>query len=235
MTKLLISVRNAKEAALALSGGADLIDVKEPRHGSLGAPERTSVKQVVSQISGKRPLSIAMGDLPEVVIEPAHVAGVNYAKVGMAGCQNYDWQQKLTSIFESIPKTVARVAVVYADWRHASAPETDEVFAAAKSLNCVSILLDTWDKSRGGLLKIWSLSQIATFVEKANAEGLVSLIGGSLDLGAIQEILPLAPDFVAVRGAACRGSRSTTIVEEKVCQLATLTNKQDRWLPISCS
>jgi uncharacterized protein (UPF0264 family) len=37
MTGLLVSVRDAAEAADALAGGADLIDVKEPNAGSLGA------------------------------------------------------------------------------------------------------------------------------------------------------------------------------------------------------
>ncbi|MFQ5843721.1 MAG: (5-formylfuran-3-yl)methyl phosphate synthase, partial [Planctomycetota bacterium] len=34
---LLASVRSIQEAILALSGGADVLDVKEPREGSLGA------------------------------------------------------------------------------------------------------------------------------------------------------------------------------------------------------
>src|SRR5207237_10897019 len=33
---LLVSVRSATEAGAALEGGADLIDIKEPRHGPLG-------------------------------------------------------------------------------------------------------------------------------------------------------------------------------------------------------
>ena len=36
MAKLLVSVRSADEAEVALEGGADIIDVKEPLHGSLG-------------------------------------------------------------------------------------------------------------------------------------------------------------------------------------------------------
>ena len=40
MTGLLVSVRDAAEAEAALRGGATLIDVKEPRHGSLGSCRR---------------------------------------------------------------------------------------------------------------------------------------------------------------------------------------------------
>ena len=35
--RLLVSVRSAAEARAALSGGADIIDAKEPSLGSLGA------------------------------------------------------------------------------------------------------------------------------------------------------------------------------------------------------
>ena len=37
MTGLLVSVRDSSEAQAALKGGVDLIDIKEPRAGALGA------------------------------------------------------------------------------------------------------------------------------------------------------------------------------------------------------
>ena len=37
MSKLLISVTSAEEALLALEGGADIIDMKNPLEGALGA------------------------------------------------------------------------------------------------------------------------------------------------------------------------------------------------------
>ena len=40
--KLLVSVVSAEEARLALAGGADIIDVKDPSEGALGAPSRAS-------------------------------------------------------------------------------------------------------------------------------------------------------------------------------------------------
>ena len=36
MTGLLVSVRSAEEAEIALAGGANLIDIKEPSRGALG-------------------------------------------------------------------------------------------------------------------------------------------------------------------------------------------------------
>ncbi len=47
MTKLLVSVRSVDEAEMVLEAGVDLIDVKEPRSGSLGAalPEVWQVRR----------------------------------------------------------------------------------------------------------------------------------------------------------------------------------------------
>src|SRR3712207_4897772 len=61
--QLLVSVRSAEEAEAALAGGADLIDVKEPRGGSLGRAEDWVLAGVLRRVSGRRPVSAAMGGL----------------------------------------------------------------------------------------------------------------------------------------------------------------------------
>ena len=55
MTRLLVSVRSAEEAADAVSAGADLIDVKEPSAGSLGAATPEVVAAVMEAVAGRRP------------------------------------------------------------------------------------------------------------------------------------------------------------------------------------
>ena len=52
-TKLLVSVRSAAEALTALEGGAALIDVKEPAHGSLGRADLQVIGEVVRAV-GRR-------------------------------------------------------------------------------------------------------------------------------------------------------------------------------------
>ncbi|MEM2058661.1 MAG: (5-formylfuran-3-yl)methyl phosphate synthase, partial [Thermoproteota archaeon] len=46
--KLLISVVSPWEALEASAGGADIIDVKEPSRGSIGAPETSTIKAIKS-------------------------------------------------------------------------------------------------------------------------------------------------------------------------------------------
>ncbi|MCZ7626607.1 MAG: hypothetical protein M5R38_13225 [Candidatus Methylomirabilis sp.] len=54
--KLMISVRDEHEAAAALAGGADIIDVKNPAEGSLGRRGRRRSRQSFER-SGAQPLS----------------------------------------------------------------------------------------------------------------------------------------------------------------------------------
>ena len=70
MTRMLASVANLEEALLVLQAGADLIDLKAPAAGALGALPPEAVRQIVTAVAGRRPVSATIGDLP---MEPARV------------------------------------------------------------------------------------------------------------------------------------------------------------------
>ena len=71
MTAFLASVMSAEEAGLALEGGADVIDLKDPTSGALGALPVAVIRAAVDRIAGRRPVS-ATADFTEV----RNVAGV---------------------------------------------------------------------------------------------------------------------------------------------------------------
>ena len=79
------------EAAGVLSAGVDLVDVKEPAAGSLGAAAPAIWKQVVDQVAGSTLISLALGELTDQAL-PERLAeipaGIRYAKIGLAGCQD---------------------------------------------------------------------------------------------------------------------------------------------------
>ena len=85
MTGLLVSVRSALEARLAYQGGADIVDIKEPHLGSLGAATSKVWCEVYDTINQRVPVSVALGEVWE-----GHVARPNrpfaFAKIGVAGC-----------------------------------------------------------------------------------------------------------------------------------------------------
>ena len=88
MTQMLASVQNRQEAEIVFQNGADIIDLKDPASGALGAVETVKLLEVIDFIAGRRPVSAACGDLPmqpEVIrkkVEEFAATGVDYIKIG---------------------------------------------------------------------------------------------------------------------------------------------------------
>ncbi|WP_288584449.1 (5-formylfuran-3-yl)methyl phosphate synthase, partial [uncultured Methylobacterium sp.] len=86
--RLLVSVRDAAEAALARDGGADLIDGKDPERGALGALPAETVRAIVA-VSGDRLTSAVAGEPRDADEASACLAalsdtGVGYLKIAWA-------------------------------------------------------------------------------------------------------------------------------------------------------
>jgi uncharacterized protein (UPF0264 family) len=231
MTGLLVSVRSAAEAQDALAGGADLIDVKEPRRGSLGAADPAVWNEVCRSVAGRVPTSAALGELPSVGDRAALSQLVHYkfAKIGLAGCQaTTDWPPRWAAALGRLPREVRPVAVAYADWRSAEAPAPRDVLEEAARIDCPFLLLDTFDKSAGPLLAHLSLAALEELACQAGRRGIGLVLAGSLDAAAIEKLLPLAPAYIAVRGAACDGDRTQAICAARVKRLAELVRTSVR-------
>jgi uncharacterized protein (UPF0264 family) len=225
MTGLLVSVRDVAEAEIVFAGGADLIDVKEPLRGALGAADPQIWDDVLRAVGGRVPTSAAMGELCDCDWPPIP-ANFTFAKLGLAGCGGMNnwaelWQQTLAQF----PADVQPVAVIYADYEIANSPPPDEILARAKSAGCSAVLVDTFDKSHGGLLDHFSLVDIKTLVRTCRRQNLVSVLAGSLTESTIEKLLPLKPNYVGVRGAACEGARTGRLDLGRVKSLAQLVRR----------
>ena len=227
MTGLLISVKDAHEARIALESGADLIDIKDP-HYALGRCDQQTWSQVCHLVCGQRPVSLALGELlsdwPCSPI-PARLE-IDFLKIGLAGCGEVDeWERAWADALAELPARAKNVAVAYVDWQRASSPTPDEVLSAATRLGCHAFLLDTFDKRQGSLFDHLSLQQAGALVGAAREHGFLSVLGGSISLETLDQAISLSPDFVAIRGAACRDDRAGRIdgalTSELVDRIAT--------------
>ncbi len=229
MTGLLISVRDADEARDAVEAGADLIDVKEPRAGPLGAAAPETISEIVRVVDGRCPISVALGELVDqrpIRLPP----GVQFAKLGLAQSVGRASQPHLSSLtthhsptwcdlwqqaLEQFPAGTSPVAVVYADFQIAEAPAPDEVIACGRQLGCRAMLIDTFDKRGPGLLGTLSIVEIERLAAAARAANMLVVLGGQLNANQLPELLPLDPDYIAVRGAVCRGDRAGRLDAER--------------------
>ena len=112
-------------------------------------------------------------------------------------------------------------AVAYADAEHCGAPELDLVVAAAIETGCAGVLIDTWDKTAGGLRDHVSMDQLESVRERTAAAGLLLALAGKVSLEDLPEVTRVQPDLVAVRSAACRdGRRDLEVEADRVRELA---------------
>jgi hypothetical protein len=225
MTGLLVSTRNAQETRRALAGGADLIDVKEPARGALGAADPAVWAEVLSATAGAVPTSAALGEMIAAVESPCFscLAQFQFAKWGLAHCRSHpDWRQRWAQRLGWLPSGVVPVAVVYADWQQAEAPSPERVIEDAASLRCGVVLFDTYDKTRGGLLDYLPLPELCRLTSQSRRAGLRVVLGGGLCPATIPHVLPLQPDYIAVRGAACRYGRTGDLDAALVRELCNL-------------
>lgn len=221
MTRLLVSVRNAAEAAEALEGGAQIIDVKEPTLGSLGAAEPGVIADVLRAVAGRAEVSAALGELAdrEALVRAAALPdGVAYAKFGLAGCVKPSWPNRWCKAILKLPRRTRPVGVVYADWREARAPKPLQSLKCAQQMFCRTLLIDTWDKQRGGLLDLWQWESLVRFTKAVKRRGIRLALAGQLQLEDVARLDALEPDYYAVRGAVCRAGRASEIDAARVRQ-----------------
>lgn len=231
MTRLLVSVRSLEEAREAFSAGAHLIDLKEPTAGSLGRVPEGVAHSVAHDFGRRITLSMALGELADWnsaghrPIPP----GIAYAKLGLAGCAAIDdWPLRWRRVAGALPEGCHPVAVAYADWRHVEAPSPDLVLAEAVPLGCRGLLIDTCQKASVNVFDHWTAREVAQFLDRAAKLGLLTVLAGSLNLDVIEEALGCSPDFLAVRGAVCDGTRQSALVGGKVRQWVEKVEQNQR-------
>lgn len=224
MARLLVSVQSSAEAEAALAGGADLIDVKAPNRGSLGRADASTVLAVVAAVAGRRPISAALGELAEQP-EPFQRLPLAFAKWGLAGLRRA-WRTQLEDarerLFLAMPGCQLIVAA-YADWQRAKGPPVQDLCSWACEQKDTGLLIDTWQKDGQHLLDWMTLETISEMTRHCQRTRTPIALAGSLTDKLIASLSVLAPDWFAVRGAACRGlDRNADIDPEAVQRLAQL-------------
>jgi (5-formylfuran-3-yl)methyl phosphate synthase len=222
VARLLVSVRSAEEARAALGAGASVIDVKEPRRGPLGRADVSVWSQVRQSVPPGTTLSVALGELRdwrEDALDPASFQGFSYRKLGLAG-SGPGWSAAWKRLTQGEGTGPSWIAVIYADWERAEAPDPESILdVALASDHCSGVLVDTWDKARPSPV---DLSWRPLF-DRVWLAGKLSALAGRLDFEAIDRLGSLRPDLIAVRGAACQGGdRSAAIDPARVSALSTL-------------
>ena len=217
---LLVSVRSAGEARVALAGGANVIDVKEPDRGPLGAADELVVRDVVAAVGDFVPVSMAVGELVEIGDSCLASCGAAFVKFGLSGCgTKTNWTASWYGLVARLPPDVRAVAVAYADWRAALAPSPDDVLEHAVACQCPALLIDTWEKKGRTLFDHWPWEEAQQFCRRVRDAKLGLVLAGSLSIAEMTTAVRCRPHLIAVRGAACVGGRNGHVSLSRVRSL----------------
>jgi uncharacterized protein (UPF0264 family)/GNAT superfamily N-acetyltransferase len=214
--RLLVSVTDADEARLAVAGGVDVVDVKNPAEGSLGAPVPAVIEAVRAVVPAGRPVSAAIGDMPHLPGTAALAAagaagcGADYVKVGLWGSSTEEEAVALLrAVREAAGDGAAVIAAAYADAKRARGLPPQSLVAAARRSGVTGCLLDTAVKDGRGLFEWLALEELAALVAEAHAAGLEVALAGALRAEDLPAVRATGADIMGVRSAACRDGRRT--------------------------
>jgi uncharacterized protein (UPF0264 family) len=210
MSKWLASVQSLEEAETLLPVLPDILDMKNPSQGALGALSVAIVSEIVTVIAGRCQTSATIGDLPmqAELIKPAMIkmasSGVDYVKMGLFADDNL--QHCLIELADTVQKlSTPVIAVIFAD----SSPDED-CLPLLKASGFHGVMVDTAIKNGQHLLDHWDLLKLEQFIGAAIQLDLLCGLAGALRLEDITVLRPLAADYLGFRSALCLQRQRTT-------------------------
>ena len=222
MTAMLASVNSLNEARLVRGHNVDIIDLKQPAKGALGALDARTVAEIVADLKPAARISATVGDLPmqsDLVCKAVRAmaaTGVDYIKIGFF--PGGDWQSCITALAAVASQGKALIAVLFADTR----PDFTIIETLAGA-GFRGVMLDTMDKRRGSLTRLLTLAELQQFIRLSKDYSLLSGLAGSLAESDIAGLLPLNADYLGFRGALCRGSQRTAQLDaEQIARIRQL-------------
>lgn len=221
MTLMLASVTGPAEAEIVLAGGADIVDLKDPSEGALGAVDLKTVRDTLAAVAGRRPVSAVTGNTP---MQPAAVvsaaeamaeAGVDYLKQGIFPGGEPD---QCIRALAPLAERVRLVAVLLAD----RAPDFGLLPLLSRA-GFHGAMLDTAEKSDGRLLDHLELPRLQRFVSECRRWRLLSGLAGALEAPDVPRLLVLEPGVLGFRSALCgEGGRMAAVTRQAVEEIREL-------------
>lgn len=242
MTQLLVSVKSVEEALIALEAGVDIIDLKDPENGALGALDLALSTQIVRQIqqhninmmNDSLPVNVSatvgehhidMESLINSILERALIK-VDIIKVAIStfeiisNWQNYLDIQKIIDVNPDIKL----VAVFFADQK------IDLIqLELLKKLGFYGAMLDTSAKHQN-LFEICTIPRLQMFTQYCQKNALKSGLAGSLKPQHIECLTTIDPSYIGFRGGVCEAdARSNSLVMNKVVKVKKLLYEHNKF------
>lgn len=213
MTKLLISVTDTEEAHLAITHGADLIDLKNPLQGALGALPIATIQEVVAYVNANKIYaeqytSATVGDLPmqadliRTQVLAVAGTGVDFVKIGFFAAEDY--QPCLGSLADIVQNGTKLIAVLFAEMNY---PEN--LIDLIKDAGFYGVMLDTAKKNGATFMDYYSNGEMAILSKRVEDLGMAFGVAGSLNIKHVESAVVFNPTYIGFRGGVSTGNQRT--------------------------
>lgn len=205
MTQLLISVKDVEEAILARYAGVDIVDLKDPENGALGALSTDVVSRIVVELDGVSLISATVGEGHTGV--SALVSDINtYASLGVdvvkLSVSDLFLQKNFFNEMLQITARGIKLVVVF----FAENPIDLALIKTLQQHGFYGAMLDTQLKTKC-LLDTQTSEAINSFTMQCKKYGLISGLAGSVNKNHLDNLMEFKPDFIGMRGGVCVGKR----------------------------
>ena len=231
--KVLISIRSPEELSSCMEGGADIIDLKNPDEGSLGAAAPWFIREVKNRAIDY-PISAAIGDMPNLPGTAALAAigaatsGADYVKIGLFGTHTEEECINLmTAVVKAVRNYNPKIIIVgagFADAESYGGINPMKIPMIIKSAGADIAMLDTKNKDGKRLFDYLNLDKLKQFVVESHSLGLQAALAGSLRAEDLSIVYKLGADVTGFRGAACSDNdrRNGVLSTERVLKLMNI-------------
>jgi len=219
--QLLVSPSTIDEAKR--SAAADIIDVKNPSEGSLGANFPWVIREIKTLSS--KPLSAAIGDFDykpggaALAAYGAACAGADYVKIGLA----FSGREKARDVIGAVVKAVKEefpykyvVIAAYSDYQRMHSISPFEMAPLAADCGADVAMVDTGIKDRQSTFAFMNEDQLRSFAQTNKKLGLRTALAGALKFEDMEALKRINPDIIGVRGMVCGGDRNATVREDLI-------------------
>ena len=221
MTQLLISVTSIDEAQIALEHGADLIDLKDPSQGALGALPLDTIAKVVSVVksssnSAGKLISATIGDLPmkpQLIVEQVKrlaTTEVDLIKIGFFADKDRsgDYASCLAALTPLAKTGLKLVAVLFAEFKYANS-----LIFSIKEAGFYGVMLDTAIKNGATFLDHFTDQEVNLLSENVTKHNLLFGLAGSLTIQHLDKVKQFNPSYMGFRGGVCVDNQRKSMLD----------------------
>lgn len=208
--KILISIKDEEEAK-TVSGmkGIDIIDIKNPDEGTLGANNPWTIKKALEYLPSQSLIAASIGDL-DFKPGSASLASYGTALLGVdfvtAAYMGLKTQGEIKSMTKHLIKSLedfdsGLIVAGYADHKRLRSPDPNDLITEVGGADY--FMLDTAIKDGRSVLDFAPPKKLLDLKKKAENSGLKLIIAGSIRYPQLKIIREIDPHMMGFRGILC--------------------------------